>query len=230
MGATPVPVTGDRHGSHASSRRAGGTAWPSARLTACFPIPYTTLAVAAAATTTLKVGTAVAVPLRHPAARRGRDGHAAGALRRSGAILPRTRRRRREGAAAEADAASPSSRSTSHGSRASSAARTSTSRACRCRWRVLDDIDPSLGVPSGRTSTSPRPARRRSRPRLVMPTGSASPSAPTSTGCGTRSAPPERSARTAGKDADALELGCFVQVAVTDSDDRARARRSAGSS
>ena len=39
-----------------------------------------------------------------PAARRRRDGHVPGALRRSGAILPRARRWSREGAAPEADA------------------------------------------------------------------------------------------------------------------------------
>jgi 5,10-methylenetetrahydromethanopterin reductase len=65
MGASPVPCT--RIGDLARAMEAGG--WDGLALGeahALLPDPYVALALAAAATTTLKVGTAVAVPLRHP--------------------------------------------------------------------------------------------------------------------------------------------------------------------
>ena len=65
MGATPVPVS--EIGRFAREFEASG--WDGVAVGEAhglLPDPYTTLAVAAAATTTLKVGTAVAVPLRHP--------------------------------------------------------------------------------------------------------------------------------------------------------------------
>jgi 5,10-methylenetetrahydromethanopterin reductase len=65
MGATPVPCRDI--GRLAREIEAGG--WDGLAVGeahALLPDPYVALALAAAATTTLKVGTAVAVPLRHP--------------------------------------------------------------------------------------------------------------------------------------------------------------------
>ena len=65
MGATPVPVS--EIGRFAREFEASG--WDGLAVGEAhglLPDPYATLAVAAEATTTLKVGTAVAVPLRHP--------------------------------------------------------------------------------------------------------------------------------------------------------------------
>ena len=65
MGATPVPSTGI--GDFARAFEASG--WDGLAVGEAhglLPDPYVVLALAAAATTTLQVGTAVAVPLRHP--------------------------------------------------------------------------------------------------------------------------------------------------------------------
>jgi 5,10-methylenetetrahydromethanopterin reductase len=65
MGATPVPVTDI--GALARDMEDGG--WDGLAVGEAhglLPDPYTALVLAATATTTLKVGTAVAVPLRHP--------------------------------------------------------------------------------------------------------------------------------------------------------------------
>lgn len=65
MGATPVPVT--EIADFARSFEASG--WDGLAVGEAhglLPDPYIALGIAAAATTTLKVGTAVAVPLRHP--------------------------------------------------------------------------------------------------------------------------------------------------------------------
>jgi 5,10-methylenetetrahydromethanopterin reductase len=65
MGATPVPVT--QIADFARSFEASG--WDGLAVGEAhglLPDPYVALGIAAAATTTLKVGTAVAVPLRHP--------------------------------------------------------------------------------------------------------------------------------------------------------------------
>ena len=198
MGATPVPAT--EIGRFAREFEEGG--WDGLAVGEAhglLPDPYATLAVAAAATTTLKVGTAVAVPLRASAARGGCDGDAPGPLERPGALLSRTRRRRHEGAPAEADA----------GRRV---------RAVSARLQGflgrenvdLDDVPcldgatrrhrPVACRSSGRASTSPRPGRRRSRPRPVWPTGSASRSAPTSGGCERRSGRARAICEAAGKD------------------------------
>ena len=74
MGATPVPVR--EIGRFAQEFEASG--WDGLAVGEAhglLPDPYTTLAVAAAATTTLKVGTAVAVPLRHPSSPRAQWRH-----------------------------------------------------------------------------------------------------------------------------------------------------------
>ena len=65
MGATPVPLTGIGK----VARRMEADGWDGLAVGEAhglLPDPYVALGLAAAATTTLKVGTAVAVPLRHP--------------------------------------------------------------------------------------------------------------------------------------------------------------------
>ena len=65
MGATPVPCAD--MGRFAREFEASG--WDGLAVGEAhglLPDPYAVLALAAAATTTLKIGTAVAVPLRHP--------------------------------------------------------------------------------------------------------------------------------------------------------------------
>jgi 5,10-methylenetetrahydromethanopterin reductase len=65
MGATPVPCAEiDRFAREFEASGWDGLAVGEAH--GLLPDPYAILAIAAAATTTLKVGTAVAVPLRHP--------------------------------------------------------------------------------------------------------------------------------------------------------------------
>jgi 5,10-methylenetetrahydromethanopterin reductase len=65
MGATPVPV-GDIARFAREFEDAGWDGLSVGEAHGLIPDPYTVLGAAAAATTTLKVGTSVAVPLRHP--------------------------------------------------------------------------------------------------------------------------------------------------------------------
>src|SRR5215208_1091552 len=65
MGATPVPCSDMGR----VARNLEGSGWDGLAVGEAhglLPDPYVALALAASATTTLKVGTAVAVPLRHP--------------------------------------------------------------------------------------------------------------------------------------------------------------------
>ena len=65
MGATPVPVTGIAD----FARLFEASGWDGLAIGEAhglLPDPYVALGIAASATTTLRVGTAVAVPLRHP--------------------------------------------------------------------------------------------------------------------------------------------------------------------
>src|SRR5689334_23490895 len=65
MGATPVPSAGiERFAREFEDAGWDGLAVGEAH--GLLPDPYVALGLAAEATTTLKVGTAVAVPLRHP--------------------------------------------------------------------------------------------------------------------------------------------------------------------
>ena len=197
-----------------SSRRAGWDGVAVGEAQWLLPDPYATLAAAAAATTTLKLGTAVAVPLRHPLLAAGAMATVQGLSRTCRFCLGRgdgavkvlrqePMRVARVRGLPEQAAGLPAPRE----------------RRPRGRPRV-DGADRRHRPVARRAETARR--RRRDRPeddcprRLVTRTGSTSPSAPTSTGCAVRSTPPERSAAALGSDPDALELGCFVQVALTD--------------
>src|ERR1044072_5995619 len=65
MGATPVPCTGVGEFARACEA-AGGDGLAVGEAHGLLPDPYIVLGLAAAATTTLQLGTAVAVPLRSP--------------------------------------------------------------------------------------------------------------------------------------------------------------------
>lgn len=218
MGATPVPVTEiARHAREFEESGWDGLAIGEAH--GLIPDPYPVLAVAATATTTLKVGTAVAVPLRHPilaadamatlhALAGGRAhfclGRGDGAVKVLGLDPMRVddfdtylRRLqsylRRE--TVEIDGAS------------SSMAR-------------LDDIDPSVALPKPRVDVAA------TGPRTLALAARAADGIAFSVGADIarlrRSIDLARAAcRDAGRAPESLELGCFVQVAVTDGDDRA---------
>ena len=159
-----------------------------------------------------------------PSAPRGRrDGDAAVDLGRPRVVLARPRRRRDEGAAAEAAARCGLRRVPPQ------PAGLPPPRAGRDRRRRLVDVAARRHRPVARAADAAR-QRRCHRPahdrasRRDTPTVSASPSAPTSTGCATRSRSRRTHAVQAGRDPASLALGCYVQVALTDDEDDERAR------
>ena len=216
MGATPVPSTDIARFARAFEA-SGWDGLAVGEAHGLLPDPYVVLALAAAATTTLKVGTAVAVPLRHPllaadamatlqAVSGGRASFSLG--RGDGAMkvlqqkpMPVARfeeyLERLQGFLRREDVAIDGVVST---------------------MSRLDDIDPSLGAakpPVNVAATGPRTidvavrwadgvsfsvgadvGRLRQSIELVRDTCSAQ-----------------------GRDADSLALGCYVQVAVTDERD-----------
>lgn len=216
MGATPVPVT--RIADFARAFEAAG--WDGVAVGEAhglLPDPYVALGIAASATTTLKVGTAVAVPLRHPllaacamstvqAVSGGRARFCLG--RGDGAVKvlqqkPMTVARfddylqrlqgylRRE--IVEIDAV------------ASTLAR-------------QDDLDPSLAV------SKPAVDVAATGPKTLDVAARSADGVSFSVGAGldrlrSSIALAHEACRAAGRDATALELGCYVQVAVTDDDD-----------
>jgi 5,10-methylenetetrahydromethanopterin reductase len=218
MGATPVPVT--EIARYASEFEASG--WDGLAIGEAhglIPDPYPVLAVAAMATTTLKVGTAVAVPLRHPilaadamatlhALAGGRAhfclGRGDGAVKVLGQKpMPvdefDTYLRRLQSylgrEPVEIDGA------------ASSMVR-------------LDDIDPSLALPKPRVdvaATGPRTLAlaARSADGIAFSVGADVARLRLSIELA------RAACKNAGRATESLELGCFVQVAVTDGNDRA---------
>ena len=187
MGADPVPVAEIGR----IARELEDSGWDGLAVGEAhgiLPDPYATLAVAAEATSTLKVGTAVAVPLRHPilaadamttvqGISRGRARFSVG--RGDGAVKVLQQKpmpvakfeeyiRRLQGFLRREDVEIDGS--------VSSMAR-------------LMDIDPSLDIESLR-STSPRRDRGRSSWPRARRTRSASRWAPTRSGCGVRSTSP----------------------------------------
>jgi 5,10-methylenetetrahydromethanopterin reductase len=221
MGATPVPAV--QIGRLAQEFEAGG--WDGLAVGEAhglLPDPYVVLGVAAAATTTLQVGTSVAVPLRHPllaadamatvhALSGGRARFVIG--RGDGAMKVLQRKpmplvlfedylRRLQGflgrEQVEIDGAV-----------------SSMSR--------LDDIDPSLDVPKPRVSVAA------TGPRMIEVAARWADGIDFSVG-----ADLERLRRSialaleacaaAGRDPESLSLGCYLQVAVVDGDEVADAR------
>jgi 5,10-methylenetetrahydromethanopterin reductase len=216
MGATPVPV--GEIGRFAREFEASG--WDGLAVGEAhglLPDPYATLAVAAEATTTLKVGTAVAVPLRHPLLAAGAmatvqglsGGRARFCLGRGDGAVKVLRQKpmrvaefedyllrlqgflRRENVDLEGVPVS---------------------------MARIDDIDPSLDVPRPHVDVAA------TGPKTIATAARHADGISFSLGAnvarlrkaidGAREV-----CRDAGKEPDALEFGCFVQVAVTDDDD-----------
>ena len=216
MGATPVPVS--EIGRFAREFEASG--WDGLAVGEAhglLPDPYATLAVAAEATTTLKVGTAVAVPLRHPLLAAGAmatvqglsGGRARFCLGRGDGAVKVLRQKPMRVAEFE-----------DYLRRLQGFLRRENVdlEGVPVSMARIDDIDPSLDVPRPHVdvaATGPEDDRDggppRGRDQLLRR-------------CERRPAPKaidgaREVCRDAGKEPDALELGCFVQVAVTDDDD-----------
>ena len=189
------------------------------------PTRYAVLGAAAQATTTLRLGTAVAIPLRHPLLAANAMATVQGMFAGPGALRARARGQRRQGAPHQSPMRVADFEAT-----CKSAAGLSPSRRRRAeRQRDVDgaplEIDPSLDVPkpplyiaTGRRTLEV--AARTSR------TGSTSPSAPMWGGCNSIELARD-ACRAAGRASDEVELGCFVQVAVDRRARHERHRRSA---
>jgi 5,10-methylenetetrahydromethanopterin reductase len=216
MGATPVP-SADAARFARGFEAAGWDGLAVGEAHGLLPDPYAVLAVAASATTTLKVGTAVAVPLRHPllaadamvtlqGLSRGRASFSLG--RGDGAMkvlqqkpMPVARfedyLRRLQGflrrEAVEIEGVS-----------------SSMSR--------LDDIDPSLALPRppvNVAATGPKVIELAARwaDGVSFSVGADVERLRNSIGLA------QEACRAVGRDADELALGCYVQVAVCDDSD-----------
>jgi 5,10-methylenetetrahydromethanopterin reductase len=220
MGATPVPVS--EIGRFAREFEASG--WDGLAVGEAhglLPDPYATLAVAAAATTTLKVGTAVAVPLRHPLLAAGAmatlqglsHGRARFCLGRGDGAMKVLRQKPMKVAEFEQYLA----RLQGFLRRVNVDLEDVPVSMAR-----LDDIDPSLG------GERPRVDVAATGPKTIETAARLADGISFSVGADIdRLANAIRSARDiangAGRDPDTLEFGSFVQVAVTDeSDDSAR--------
>ena len=216
MGATPVPVS--EIGRFAQEFEASG--WDGLAVGEAhglLPDPYTTLAVAAAATTTLKVGTAVAVPLRHPLLAAGAmatlqglsNGRARFCLGRGDGAMKVLRQKPMRVAEFEQYLA-----------RLQGFLRRANVdlEAVSVSMARIDDIDPSLGVDRPRVDVAA------TGPKTIETAARLADGINFSVGADIdRLTNAIRSARevctAAGKEAHALDVGCFVQVAVTDDAD-----------
>lgn len=216
MGATPVPVS--EIGRFAREFEANG--WDGLAVGEAhglLPDPYATLAAAAAATTTLKVGTAVAVPLRHPLLAAGAmatlqglsGGRARFCLGRGDGAVKVLRQKPMRVAEFE-----------DYLRRLQSFLRRQNVDldGVPVSMARIDDFDPSLDVPRPRVDVAA------TGPRTIETAARHADGISFSVGADVerlRAAIDSARVvcRTAGKDPDELELGCFVQVAVTDGDD-----------
>ena len=224
MGATPVPCDRDRRTSRAQFEECGWDGLAVGEAHGLLPDPYVVLALAAAATTTLKVGTAVAVPLRHPllaadamATLHGvSGGRASFSLGRGDGAMKVLQQKPLRVADFEAYV-----------------------RGCRAYLRReeveidgvvtstmsrIDDIDPSLArapPPLNIAATGPRTIEVAARWADGI---SFSVGADVERLRNARSGSRATRAATVGRDPDSLALGCYVQVAVTDDDGDASAR------
>jgi 5,10-methylenetetrahydromethanopterin reductase len=216
MGATPVPSV--EIGRFAREFEASG--WDGLAVGEAhglLPDPYVVLALAAAATTTLKVGTAVAVPLRHPLL-------AAGAM----ATLQAVSGGRAAFSIGRGDGAMkvlqqkpmPVARFDEYLSRLQSFLRRDAVEidGVVSTMSKLDDIDPSLHVAKPAVNVAA------TGPRTIEVAVRRADGISFSVGADVerlrRSIELVRDAcRDAGRDPDSLALGCYVQVAVTDEHD-----------
>ena len=220
MGATPVPVS--EIGRFARGFEASG--WDGLAVGEAhglLPDPYATLAVAAAATTTLKVGTAVAVPLRHPLLAAGAmatlqglsDGRAHFCLGRGDGAMKVLRQKPMRVAEFEQYLA-----------RLQGFLRRVNVdlEGVPVSMARLDDIDPSLGIERPRVDVAA------TGPKTIETAARLADGISFSVGADIgRLTNAIRSAQdvcvASGRDPETLDFGCFVQVALTDeSDDSAR--------
>jgi 5,10-methylenetetrahydromethanopterin reductase len=216
MGATPVPAA--EIGNFAREFEASG--WDGLAIGEAhglIPDPYAVLAAAAAATTTLKIGTAVAVPLRHPllaacamatlhALSHGRAHFCLG--RGDGAVKVLRQKPMRVG-----EFEAYLGRLQGYLRREPVEIEGVSSSMSR-----LDDIDPSLALPKPSVDVAA------TGPRTLEVAARLADGVAFSVGADVerlrRSIELAREAcRSAKRDTDSLELGCFVQVAVTDDGD-----------
>ncbi len=216
MGATPVPSSEIGRFAHEFEQ----TGWDGLAIGEAhglIPDPYAVLAVAAEATTTLKVGTAVAVPLRHPllaasamatlqALSQGRARFCLG--RGDGAVRVLRQKPMR---VAEFEA---------YLRRLQGYLRREPVEidGVGSSMSRLDDIDPSLDLPRPAVDVAA------TGPRTLEVAARHADGVDFSVGADVerlrRSIELARDAcRAAERDADTLELGCFVQVAVTEDGD-----------
>jgi 5,10-methylenetetrahydromethanopterin reductase len=220
MGATPVPVS--EIGRFAREFEASGwDGFAVGEAHGLLPDPYPTLAVAAAATTTLKVGTAVAVPLRHPLLAAGAmatlqglsHGRARFCLGRGDGAMKVLRKKPMKVAEFEQYLA----RLQGFLRRVNVDLEDVPVSMAR-----LDDIDPSLGAERPRVDVAA------TGPKTIETAARLADGISFSVGADSdRLSNAIRSAQdvceAAGRDPDTLDFGCFVQVALTDeSDDTAR--------
>jgi 5,10-methylenetetrahydromethanopterin reductase len=222
MGATPVPAT--EIGRLARDFEESG--WDGLALGEAhglLPDPYVLLGVAAQATTTLRLGTSVAVPLRHPllaadamatvhGLSRGRTrfvlGRGDGAMK----VLQRGPMPVREFEDyLRALQAFLRREEVAMGGAVSSMSR-------------LDDLDPSLALPRPEVSVAA------SGPRMIAAAAPWADGIDFSVGADAEQlreciALANDCCGAAGRDSSSLALGCYVQMAVTDGDDSAAAVR-----
>ena len=186
------------------------------------PDPYVVLGQAAAATTTIKVGTAVAVPLRAPMLAAGAmatlqalsGGRAAFSLGRGDGAD--------EGAEAQPSAGGASSTRTCTTCRRTCTGRRSTSTGSRPSMSRIDDFDPSLALP-------PPPLNiAATGPKTIEVAARWADGVSFSVGADLERlrssiALAHEACERVGRDPATLALGCYVQVAVDEGGDR-RAR------
>jgi 5,10-methylenetetrahydromethanopterin reductase len=217
MGATPVPVT--KIGDFARSFEAAG--WDGLAVGEAhglLPDPYVALAIAAAATTTLRVGTAVAVPLRHPLLAASAmatlqaisDGRARFCLGRGDGAVKVLQQKPMPVAQFDAYL------QRLQGYLGREAVEIDGVASALTRQ---DDIDPSLAVakpPVDVAATGPKTLEiaARSADGVSFSVGAGLDRLRNSIGLA------EEVCRAAGREIARLELGCYVQVALTDDDDR----------
>ena len=217
MGATPVPV-GDIARFAREFEDAGWDGLSVGEAHGLIPDPYTVLGAAAAATTTLKVGTSVAVPLRHPllaasamstlhGVSRGRASFSIG--RGDGAVKVLQRSRCRSASSRRTPGARAGLPPARGGRvrrpvvlglarvRRRSGPRPAEAADRRRGHRAEDDRGRGEGRRRGQLLGRRRPGRLQNSIRLAQET-----------------------CRALGRDFDELSVGCYVQVAVTDEEDR----------
>jgi len=216
MGATPVPVSEiGRFAREFEDDGWDGLAVGEAH--GLLPDPYATLAVAAAATEKLKLGTAVAVPLRHPLLAAGAmaslqgisDGRARFCLGRGDGAVKVLRQKPMRVAEFEQYL------QRLQGFLGREVVDLDGTPVSMAR---IDDIDPSLQVERPRVDVAA------TGPKTIETAARWADGISFSVGADLgRLEDAVRSARAvcegAGRDPDGLELGCFVQVAVTDAGD-----------